>query len=73
MQKVLAMLVVAVAEKSQRNRFMLESRTRQRYERDRLQTAGLASVLGCDRLGICLWMQVPPMRLPSDPLDKQVV
>ena len=39
------MLVVAVVEKSQRNRFMLESLARQRYDRDKLQTRGLSSIL----------------------------
>ena len=39
------MLVVAVAEKSQRNRYMLETFARQRYDRDKLQTGGLSSIL----------------------------
>ena len=39
------MLVVVVAEKSQRNRFMLESFTRKRYERDKLQANSLSSIL----------------------------
>ena len=66
------MLVVAIAEKSQRNRFMLESFARQRYERDKLDTVVVGSALGCDQFGICNWIQLPPMRLPSDPLDKVV-
>ena len=64
------MLVVAVAKKSQRNRFMLELFARQWYDRDKLKTDGLVSVIGRNRLGICNYIQLPPMRLPSDPLDK---
>ena len=64
------MLVIAVAKKSQHNRFMLELFARQCYERDKLQTNGLVSVLGRNRLGICNYIQLPPMCLPSDPLDK---
>ena len=45
-QKFLAMLVVAVAEKSQRNRLMLELFARQRYDRDKLQTNGLVTIFG---------------------------
>ena len=40
------MLVVAVAEKSQRNRYMLETFARQRYDRDRLQTNRLETIFG---------------------------
>ena len=60
------MLVVAVAEKSQRNRFMLELRARQRYHN--LKTAGLIRVLDhCQFL--CLFnMPVPAMRLPQETL-----
>ena len=66
-QKILAMLVVTIAEKSQRNRFMLESRARQRYYR--LKTDGLVCVLDhCQFL--CLFnMPMPRMRLPHDTLD----
>ena len=54
------MLVVAIAEKSQRNRFMLESRARQRYERDRMQKNGLITICG----------RVYHPRLPYDMLDR---
>ena len=66
-QKILGMLVVAIAEKSQRNRFMLELRARQRYHK--LKTGGLVSLLGRRQFSILFEMPVPPMRLPHDALD----
>ena len=38
--------VVAVAEKSQHSRYVLESFARQRYDRDRLQVNGLGTIFG---------------------------
>ena len=61
------MLVVAIAEKSQRNRFMLEWRARQRYHK--LKTGGLVSLLGRCQFSFLFKMPVPPMRLPHDALD----
>ena len=54
------MLVVAVGEKSQRNRIMLELLARQRYDCDKLQTNGLTTIFG----------RVYHTRLPYDMLDR---
>ena len=67
-QKILAMLVVAIAEKSQHGRVMLELFARQRYERHRIKTAVPVSVPD----GLSIYIPVPPLRLPSDPLDQVV-
>ena len=72
MQKILAMLIVAVSKKSQCNRFMLESFAQQCYDCDKLKTAGLIGVLGRSQFGICHYIKLLPMRLPSDLLDKVV-
>ena len=61
------MLVVAVAEKSHFNRFMLESRARQRY--NRLKTAGLVCVLDRCQFVYSYNIPLPPIRLPHDTLE----
>ena len=60
------MLVVAVAEKSQRNRYMLETFARQRYDRDKLQTGGLSSILSRIDYG----QSNGTIRLPFDILER---